>query len=221
MTAMNLFTFTSGPYETHAYLVGDEPSGEAMVVDAPPGSAAQIAETARKNRLTVHHIVNTHGHWDHMADNAILKRLTGAAVLCHADDEILLREPDRMRAFGLMESVEPMTADRYLKHGDTLAVGALTFRVAHCPGHSAGLVVLYEPREKVCFCGDLVFAGSVGRTDLPGGSWKALAKAIRENILTLPDDTQLLCGHGPVTTVGRERATNPFIREILTEQRRR
>ncbi|MCX6909538.1 MAG: MBL fold metallo-hydrolase, partial [Verrucomicrobia bacterium] len=157
---------------------------------------------------------------DHMADNAELKRLTGAALLCHADDEVLLREPDRMRAYGLMESVEPMTADRRLNHGDTLAVGALAFRVAHCPGHSPGLIVLHEPKEKVCFCGDLVFAGSVGRTDLPGGSWEALAKSIRENILTLSDDTRLLSGHGPVTTVGRERATNPFLREILAAARR-
>lgn len=217
---MKIFSFTSGPYETHAYLVGDEVSGEAMVVDAPPGSAAHIAEAARKNRLTIRHIVNTHGHWDHMADNAALKQLTNAALLCHADDEVLLREPDRMRAFGLMESVEPISADRYLNHGDTLAVGALTFHAAHCPGHSPGLIVLHEPKEKVCFCGDLIFAGSVGRTDFPGGSWEAQAKSIRENILTLPDDTRLMSGHGPATTVGRERATNPFVREILTKSRR-
>ena len=217
---MKLFSFTCGPYATHAYLVGDEATGEALVVDAPPDSAAQIFEAARQNQLTIRQIVNTHGHWDHMADNAELKRLTGAALLCHEDDEILLREPDCMRAYGVMESVQPMTADRHLHHGDILAVGALAFRVAHCPGHSPGLVVLHEPKEKVCFCGDLVFAGSVGRSDFPGGSWKALAKSIRENILTLPDDTRLLCGHGPATTVGRERATNPFVREILAQSQR-
>lgn len=216
---MKIFSFTSGPYETHAYFVGDESSGEAMVVDAPPGSAAKIAATARENRLTIRHIVNTHGHWDHMADNVELKRLTGAALLCHAADELLLREPDRMRAYGLMESVEPTVADRHLKHGDTLAVGALKFRVAHCPGHSSGHIVLHEPKEKICFCGDVIFAGSVGRTDFPGGSWETLAASIRENILTLPDDTKLLCGHGPATTVGRERAANPFLREIMMQSR--
>ena len=214
---MKIFAFTCGPYETHAYLVGDEASGEAMVVDAPPDSVELITETARKNKLTIRYIVNTHGHWDHMADNAKLKRLTGATLLCHADDEVLLREPDRMRTYGLMDECEPITADRNLGHGDTLAVGALTFRVAHCPGHSPGLIVLHEPKEKVCFCGDLIFAGSVGRSDFPGGSWEALAKSIRENILTLPDETRLLCGHGPATTVGRERATNPFVRDILAE----
>ena len=217
---MKIFSLTSGPFETHAYLVGEEAGGEAMVVDAPPDSAAQLAEAARKNRLTIRHIINTHGHWDHMADNAALKRLTGAALLCHADDEVLLREPERMRAYGLMESCEPITADRLLKHGDILAVGALAFRVAHCPGHSPGLIVLHEPKEKVCFCGDLIFAGSVGRTDFPGGSWELLAKSIRENILTMPDETRLLCGHGPATTVGRERATNPFVRQILAGARR-
>lgn len=215
MAAMKIFTFTCGPYETHAYLVADEASGEAMVVDAPPDSVETITEAARKHKLTIRYIVNTHGHWDHMADNAELKRLTGAALLCHADDEVLLREPDRMRAYGLMGECKPISADRNLSHGDTLAVGALMFRVAHCPGHTPGLIVLHEPKEKVCFCGDLIFAGSVGRTDFPGGSWEALARSIRENILTLPDDTRLLSGHGAATTVGRERATNPFMRDIL------
>ena len=212
---MKIHTFTCGPFGTHTYLVADEASGEAMVVDAPPDSAKVLADAVRKDKLTVRYIVNTHGHWDHMAHNAELKRLTGAALLCHADDETLLREPDQMRVYGMMDECAPISADRNLAHGETLTVGALTFRVAHCPGHTPGLIVLYEPKEKVCLCGDLIFAGSVGRSDFPGGSWEALAKSIRENILTLPDDTRLLCGHGPTTTVGRERAGNPFMREIL------
>jgi glyoxylase-like metal-dependent hydrolase (beta-lactamase superfamily II) len=183
-----------------------------MVVDAPFGGAEVIARAARENKLNVGYIVSTHGHWDHIADIATLKRLTCAALLCHPADEILLMDPDRMRAFGMPGTIDPIKADRHLNHGDTITVGALTFRVLHCPGHAPGHIVLHEPKEKICFCGDVIFAGSVGRTDLPGCSWDALARSIRDNILSLPDDTRLLPGHGPETTVGDERANNPFLR---------
>ncbi|MCX7825145.1 MAG: MBL fold metallo-hydrolase [Verrucomicrobiae bacterium] len=208
---MKLFTFVEGPIENNTYLVADSAGGEAMVVDAPFGSAEVIARAARDHKLTVRSIVTTHGHWDHIADLAALKRLTGAALLCHPADEILLMDPDRMRAFGMPGTLEPVGADRNLNHGDTVTVGALAFRVLHCPGHAPGHIVLHEPREKICFCGDVIFAGSVGRTDLPGCSWDALARSIRENILSLPDDTRLLPGHGPETTVGYERENNPFL----------
>lgn len=218
---MKIFSFTGGPVETNAYLVADEASGEAMIVDAPFDCADAMVSAAKENKLTIRYLVSTHGHWDHIADNAALKRLTGAPLLCHPDDEPLLTDPSLMRAFGVPESIEPSKPDRYLNHGDLLAVGALSFRIAHCPGHARGHIVLYEPKEAVCLCGDVIFTGSVGRTDFPGCSWEALAKSIRENILTLPDETHLLPGHGPATTVGRERATNPFVRQMLSERPRR
>jgi len=209
---VRIFTFVQGPIENNTYLVGDEASGEAMAVDAPFGSAEVIVRAARDNQLSIRYIVGTHGHWDHIADIARLRRLTGAALLCHPADEVLLMDPDRMRAFGLPATIEPVKPDRHLRHGDILTVGALAFRVLHCPGHAPGHIVLHEPKQKICFCGDVIFAGSVGRTDLPGCSWETLAQSIRQNILSLPDDTRLLPGHGPETTVGAERSYNPFVR---------
>jgi glyoxylase-like metal-dependent hydrolase (beta-lactamase superfamily II) len=212
---MKIYTFVGGPVQTNGYLVGDGTSGEAMVVDPPFDCAEQMLARARAEKMTIKYIVNTHGHFDHIGDNAALKKLTGAEILCHADERPMLENADQMKLFGMDDVLAPTTPDRCLAHGDTLAVGTLSFSVAHCPGHSNGHIVLYEAKEKVCFCGDVIFAGSVGRTDLPGGSWETLADSIRKNILSLPDDTRLHCGHGPVTTVGREKKTNPFVEEIL------
>ena len=211
---MKIHPFVCGPLENNVYLVADELSGDAMIVDAPFDTAATLGPVLREHKLTVRYIVNTHGHFDHIADNAALKRLTGAPILCHPDDEMLLKDPSRMKFFGLNDSIEPTKADRHLNHGDTITLGQLTFRVAHCPGHARGHIVLHEPNEKVCFCGDVIFAGSVGRTDFPGSSWETLAASIRDHILSLPDDTKLLPGHGPATTVGREKRMNPFVAEI-------
>lgn len=213
---MKVYPFVCGPLENNVYLVADEASGEAMIVDAPFDAVATLAPVIREQKLAVRYIVSTHGHFDHIAENAALKRLTGALILCHPDDEPLLKNPaPMMRAFGFGQHVEPAKADRYLNHGDMLALGRLKFRVAHCPGHAHGHIVLHEPTEKVCFCGDVIFAGSVGRTDFPGCSWETLAASIRDHILSLPDETKLLPGHGPATTVGREKRMNPYAAEIL------
>jgi glyoxylase-like metal-dependent hydrolase (beta-lactamase superfamily II) len=155
-------------------------------------------------------LLNTHAHWDHYWDNAEVLRRTGAKFGIHAESAPLLRLP-QPRLFGIDEEIEPSAPDFFLVEGETLAVGGLKFEILHCPGHCPGSVVLFERRERVAFVGDVLFAGSIGRTDLPGGDHELLLAGIREKLLPLGDDVKVLAGHGPVTTLGRERWTNPFL----------
>jgi glyoxylase-like metal-dependent hydrolase (beta-lactamase superfamily II) len=133
-------------------------------------------------------------------------------LLIHADDAKLVTNPSLMTRYGLFFEIEPTKPGAFLKEGDQFQIAHLKFEILHCPGHCPGSIVLYERAAGVAFVGDVIFAGSVGRTDLPGGSWDQLLESIDTKILTLPDDTKLLPGHGPVTTVGQERRTNPFLR---------
>lgn len=211
LATLKIHSFTGGEVETNAYLVADETSRTAFVVDAPHGLGEEIVARARHEQLTITHLINTHGHWDHIADNAVIVRLAGARLLLHRADAKLVKHPDLMADFGLFFEIEPTQPDGFLDEGDEFRLGALRFEVRHCPGHCPGSIVLYEPRARVALVGDVIFAGSVGRADLPGGNWDQLMDSIRSKILTLPDDVRLLPGHGPATTVGRERRTNPFL----------
>jgi len=202
--------FEAGPVATNGYLVADRPGGKALVIDAPQGVAAAMVEQARAWNTPIVYLVNTHGHWDHFLDNAELLRLTGAKFGIHRESAPLLAMP-QTRYFGLDLEVETTQPDFFLSEGEPLAVGALRFEVLLCPGHCPGSVVLFERRERVAFVGDVLFAGSVGRTDLPGGSHDALLSSIREKLLPLGDDVRVLSGHGPATTIGTERQTNPFL----------
>jgi glyoxylase-like metal-dependent hydrolase (beta-lactamase superfamily II) len=203
-------TFEAGPVATNGYLVADKPGGKALVIDAPQGVAALMVEQAREWNTPIGYLINTHGHWDHFLDNAELLRLTGAKFGIHRESAPLLALP-QARYFGLDLEIEAATPDFFLEEGEPLAVGDLRFEILLCPGHCPGSVVLFERRERVAFVGDVLFAGSVGRTDLPGGSQDALLSSIREKLLPLGDDVRVLSGHGPVTTIGRERRTNPFL----------
>jgi len=180
------------------------------VIDAPQGVAALMVERAREWNTPIVYLVNTHAHWDHFLDNAELVRLTGAKFGIHRESAPLLALP-QARYFGLDLEIEAVTPDFFLEEGEPLAVGDLRFEILLCPGHCPGSVVLFERRERVAFVGDVLFAGSVGRTDLPGGSQEALLSSIREKLLPLGDDVRVLSGHGPVTTIGQERRTNPFL----------
>ncbi len=209
---MKVFCFTGGEVETNAYLFVDESTNEAMIVDAPHGLGEEIVAKAREVKANVTHLVNTHGHWDHIADNADILRATGAKLLIHPDDAKLVTNPSLMTRYGLFFEIEPTQPSGFVRQGDPFAVGELRFEVLHCPGHCPGSIVLYERGEGVAIVGDVIFAGSVGRADLPGGDFEQLLESIQTKILTLPDETKLLPGHGPATTVGKERRTNPFLR---------
>jgi glyoxylase-like metal-dependent hydrolase (beta-lactamase superfamily II) len=206
---MLLQPFVTGPLETNAYLVADRDSGEALVID-PGGDPGEILAFLARERLTCRLIVNTHGHFDHISGNRALKSATGASLLVHEADVPMLSEAVTHARFFMMRAENSPPPDLLLEDRGEVRVGAVVLRVMHTPGHSPGGVTLVAPG--VAFCGDLVFHGSVGRTDLPGGSERVLLDSIRRHIMTLPDDTVLYPGHGPDTTVGLEKRQNHFFR---------
>lgn len=200
--------FTGGPFAQNGYLVRCVATGKAILVD--PGAAVDpMLGAAKAAGAQVELIVLTHAHLDHVDGVPRAKRATGVPVLLHEDDLPLYRSaPTQAQWFGV--DIEPLPpVDRYLVDGETIRFGECGLEVRHTPGHAPGHVVLYAPGTLLA--GDCVFAGSIGRTDLPGGDFQTLMRSIRQRILDLPDETVLYAGHGPETTVGHERATNPFL----------
>ena len=199
-----------GPLQVNCYIIADEKTKEAVVID--PGDDAQdILGIIRKKGLTVKYIVNTHAHFDHVGGNEELKEATGAEILLHEADAALLGSTSgQARTFGMNAPASPK-ADRYVKHGDVITAGEVSLAVLHIPGHSPGGICLVE--QGMVFTGDALFAGSIGRTDLPGGSHMALIGAIKAILLTLPDDTKVYPGHGPESTIGEEKRENPYLNE--------
>lgn len=195
-------TFVGGLIGTQAYLVGDERAGEAIVVDAPGDVAAEIARAAEQLGLKVILLVSTHGHWDHVEDNADLQRLTGAPLAVHPADAPMLEQPSTA-PFALPIVIPPSKAERLLSEGDEIAVGSLRFTVLHTPGHTPGSICLYESSEKALLSGDTLFASGFGRTDLPGGDAAALRRSLAR-LGALPKDVRVYPGHGPETTIGQE-----------------
>jgi len=212
----NLFldVFPVGPIQANCALLGDADAGELVVID-PGEEAERIAERVRTSGLRPTLIVHTHGHLDHVGGTAELFRLLGGKlpIGLHPDEIDLYRNaPLQAQMFGL-EMGAPPEPDLMLRHGDTVSVGSLELEVRHTPGHSPGGIcfVVLGSDGPLAVVGDVLFAGSIGRTDLMGGSFPVLERSIREQLYTLPDDTRVVCGHGPDTTIGRERATNPFV----------
>jgi hydroxyacylglutathione hydrolase len=196
-----------GPLAANAYIVEHTPSRAAVVVDPGDDGEAILREIEARS-LTLERILLTHGHFDHVGAVALLRRRTGAPVCIHPEDAPALQNAARQGLiFGLRIPDQP-APDALVRDGDLLPFGDSEFRVAHTPGHTPGGVSYII--GKMAFVGDLVFAGSIGRTDLPGGSYERLIEAVRTKIFTLDDDTVLLPGHGPATTVGTEKRTNPF-----------
>lgn len=204
-------TITNGPFVENCFLVADPATKKAILID-PGDEPDRIEATVKRCGVQVVEIVNTHGHIDHAGAVAELKRSLSVPFAIHPDDRMWLKNlASSAAAFGLPPKETP-DIDRELAHGQALTVGDVEGRVLHTPGHTGGGCCLYFPGPKVVFVGDTLFAGSIGRTDLPGGSMKTLLASIRDQLLTLDDDVVVFSGHGPETDIGTERRTNPFLR---------
>lgn len=205
---MIFVSLPTGPLDVNCYIVGSETQGVAVVVD-PGGHAEEILAETERRQLKVQWVINTHGHFDHIGGNRDLIERTGAELMIHADDVPLLqRAQEHAAAFGLSTTASPEPS-RLLGDGDILNLADLEFHVLHTPGHSpGGICLLIEDRLIV---GDTLFAGSIGRTDLPGGDHRQLIGKIKEKLLVLPDPTRVYPGHGPSTTIGQEKTFNPFL----------
>lgn len=207
---MLLRSITVGITQTNCYLVGCEETREGVVID-PGGDAGRILKGIEAMGLTVRYVLNTHCHFDHMAANAEVVAVTGASLALHPAELPILQARGGASWFGVPVRESPLP-EVYLEDGQILEVGTLQFRVLSTPGHSPGGVTFYLEEEGVAFDGDVLFAMGVGRTDLPGGDWDTLMRSIHEVLFALPDETVLYPGHGPQTTVGRERRSNPWLR---------
>jgi hydroxyacylglutathione hydrolase len=210
---LEIVSFILGPAQTNAYLVADAETKEAAVID-PAWDGHIILKAAQDRTWRIGHLWYTHAHFDHIGGAAAIADALNPLphVALHADDHVLWRAGGGGPAFGFEIDPGPEPTIDF-EHGMTLKLGSSDFEVRHTPGHTRGLCVLYVAKENVCFCGDLIFKGSVGRTDLPGGDWDALENSIRTQIFTMPDETRLLSGHGPETTVGYEKLNNPYVDE--------
>jgi hydroxyacylglutathione hydrolase len=210
---MLLHVLPAGPIQTNAYLLIDEDGAEAVLIDAPGNVWAKVQPllAAAKARLTA--LWLTHGHWDHTQGAAEVVAASGARVYAHAADRVLIETPEVMEVMlGRGIKLLPVKVDVWINDGDRWMALGTPVEVRHVPGHCPGNVLFHLPDLGVAVVGDALFCGSVGRTDLPGGSADVLARSIRERIYTLPGNTRILPGHGPETTVDEERRTNPFVR---------
>lgn len=200
------------PFQQNCTLMWDENTNKAAVVD-PGGDIAKIAAVIEQKGLTLEKVLVTHGHLDHCGGAKTLADQFGVPIEGPNEaDAYLLNElaTTQTRMWGLPAGT-PFTPARWLNQGDTVSVGNETLKVFHCPGHSPGHVIFFHAPSKVAISGDVLFAGSVGRTDLPNGSFKALVNSIRQNMYTLGDDVQFIPGHGPISTIGKERQSNAYV----------
>jgi hydroxyacylglutathione hydrolase len=201
-----------GMLQCNCSIFGDEETREAMVVD-PGDEIARILVIVQRHGLTVKSIVITHAHIDHIGGAQKLKQATGAPVYMNANDIELQKMMSLQAQWVGVRTPEAVEIDVSAKDGDSLLVGATEFRVLHTPGHTQGSISLYIPSENKLVAGDTLFAGSIGRTDLPGGDHRMILNSIREKLLPLPEATVVIPGHGGETTIGEEKEFNPFLRE--------
>jgi glyoxylase-like metal-dependent hydrolase (beta-lactamase superfamily II) len=203
---------TGGVAATNSFLIADEGTRQAVLFDAPDHTVEPLLDEAEKRGFDLVGLWLTHGHFDHFADHAVVKkRFPRARVLIHQLDDFKVQNPNhQMRLVGLPFVIPPLKPDAYLTDNQSLKIGNLEARVLHTPGHAPGHVSFYFPTENLLIGGDLIIGGSIGRTDLPDSNPDHMESSIKR-VMELPDSTRLLGGHGPVTTIGNERRNNPFV----------
>jgi glyoxylase-like metal-dependent hydrolase (beta-lactamase superfamily II) len=207
---MILETVPVGALQCNCSILGDETSREAIVVD-PGDDIPRIMALLAKHTLTVRQIIITHAHIDHIAGAQRLKRLTGAPVLYNQNDLPLVKMMDVQATWLGVPTPTVEKPDDTLEEGKLIAITGLTGSILHTPGHTEGSVCLYLPTQTLLLAGDTLFAGSIGRTDLPGGDTRKILASIHDRLLILPEETTVIPGHGPTTTIGSERDSNPFL----------
>jgi len=207
--ALRIKSIEVGSFAANCYLVSCEDTKEAVLID-PGAEAKKILQMVAEAGVTVKYVLNTHGHIDHMGADAEVSQALGAPLYIHEGDHLLIQNPrDDLAAY--QGVAKPAKADGFLQDGDIIRFGKEELKVLSTPGHSPGSVCFYNEKEKVLFSGDTLFAGSIGRTDFPGGSFPQIISSIKEKLLVLPEDTVVLPGHGPASTIGAEKRYNPFL----------
>ena len=199
-----------GPLQCNCSVIGDEATREAMVID-PGDDIDDVLAIIRKHNLQVKQIVITHAHIDHVGGAMKLRTATGAPILLNQNDYALLKMLDVQAAWIGVATPGNVEIDHSIANGENVTAGSITASVMQTPGHTEGSICLYFPTEKKLIAGDTLFAGSIGRTDLPGGSYPKILRSLHDTVLALPDETVVIPGHGPITTIGDERQTNPFL----------
>jgi len=201
-----------GPLQCNCSIIGDKASREAMVID-PGDDIADVLALIHKHNLQVKQIVVTHAHIDHVGGAMKLRAATGAPILLNQNDYTLLKMLDVQAAWIGVPPPGNVDIDHSVGELEKVQAGSLIAQVMQTPGHTEGSICLYFPAQKKLIAGDTLFAGSIGRTDLPGGSFEKIISSIHEKLLTLPDETIVVPGHGPLTSIGEERDSNPFLQK--------
>lgn len=200
---MMVMKYQDGVVRTNGYLVGDQKSGKAFIIDAPVDTGGQMVLDAKKKGWKIEYLIHTHGHFDHIADDGYIKKYSGAVIVCHEQDQSFLKKP-ALVSMPLPFEVKPVKSDKFVKDGDEIAVGSMKLNIMHTPGHSQGSICIYEKDRKVIFTGDTLMRGTFGRTDFHGGSESMLRESLKR-IACLPKDVKIYPGHGNETTIKDEK----------------
>lgn len=202
--------FPVGPLQCNCSVIGDETTHEAIVID-PGDEVSRILQSLQQHGLKLKHILITHGHIDHVAGAMKLKQATGAPILINQNDSPQLNMLDMQAAWIGIAPPGKVAVDASLEDGTEIKVGGIAGTAMHTPGHTEGSTCIYFPSEKKLIAGDTLFAGSIGRTDLPGGDFEKIMRSLHQQVMALPEEVVVIPGHGPATTIGKEQETNPFL----------